>query len=133
MYAGADWIARLLEKDLSPLGREVADLLGDVFRGIYHLSHRALHKVEWSNPHCIRIVLGNYLATWDSNELTLLVVLSHDRMIRIELRGVGPGYTEITFHKRKTREGLLMERLPTMERHIKLIRNQFEKADTEKE
>ena len=46
-YAGAAWIRSALGRELSPLGAAVADLLGDVFAGIYHLDNADLRKVDW--------------------------------------------------------------------------------------
>ena len=43
-YAGADWLQGVLRYKqpnliLSPLGRSVADLLGELYLGIYHVSY----------------------------------------------------------------------------------------------
>jgi len=42
MYAGASWIKSSLKKEMSPLGEAVANLLGRVSRGIYHLKTSSL-------------------------------------------------------------------------------------------
>lgn len=124
-YAGADWIKKDLQVDMSPLGEAVADLLGDVWYGIYHLDERSLSRVDWGDGFCIRYTLRGSLATWDFNHLTTLVVLSHDRLIRFSIEGVGPDYIRLMFHQRETRKGSTMERLPTIEEHIKLIRQHY--------
>lgn len=126
LYSGSDWIKDSLGvKNISPLGIEVADLVGNVWRGIYHLPTSSLKKVEWSNTDTMSIVVSSYLSTWDSNLLTILVILSHDRMLRLEIEGVGPGYMRINFSKREIREGSTSKCLPTIEDHIKLIRNHY--------
>lgn len=125
IYAGSDWIKSSLKVDMSPLGVEVADLIGDVWRGVYHLRFGQLKRVNWSDKNCIEINLGEDFATWDFNTLTILVVLSHDRMIRVEMRGISPGFTKMYFTKRKFRTGSTSTRLPTIEEHIQLIRNHY--------
>ena len=124
-YAGAKWIERSLQKPTSKLGRDVADLLGDVFKGIYHLPSSALKKVDWEDEYCLQFTYYGFLSTVDFNKLTALVVLAHDRMIRISICGVGPGYMRLMFHQRNKRTGSMSERYPTIEDHIKLIREHY--------
>jgi len=108
---------------MSPLGEVVANLLGRVVRGIYHLKTSSLKKVDWANPHWIEFVWYGDMATVDFNNLTMLVVLAHDETIRVNLQGCGPGYMKMLFHQRKTRTGSISERCPTIEDHIAQIRN----------
>lgn len=125
-YEGANWIEKTMKKEMSELGKAAADLLGDVYLGIYHLSRASLLKVEWNCPHQIQISVYGEMATVDSDLLTRLVVLAHDRMIRVSIEGLGPNYLRLIFHKRSVREGRLFERCPTMEDHIAIIRNHYE-------
>lgn len=125
MYAGANWIKESLKKDMSPLGEAVANLLGDVFLGIYHLPNNSLKRVDWSNNHWIEYTLHGTLETVDFNGLTIMVVLAHDRMIRVSMQGVGPGYIRLMFHQRNKRTGSMFERYPTIEDHIDQIRKHF--------
>lgn len=127
-YAGSDWIRDSLKIDhMSPLGIAVADLLGDTFLGIYHLSTTSLRKVNWRDPRHIEATIGVSLSTYDSDELTRLIVLAHDRMIRVEIAGLAPRFLRLTFHQRKKREGSLYERMPELETHIETIRNHYAK------
>lgn len=57
-------------------------------------------------------------ATWDHNLLTRLVILGHDRTIRVELRPSGPGMIGFALWKRHSRDGEMHERHPTMEEAI---------------
>ena len=123
MYSGASWIKTSLKKEMSPLGEAVADLLGRVFRGIYHLNTTSLNKVDWSNDYWIEFTIDRGLSTVDFNDLTALVVYGHDQMIRIELTGTGPRYMKMLFHQRKTRTGSMSKRYPTIEDHIFELRN----------
>lgn len=121
-FKGADWIKESLKKEMSPIGENVADLLGEVYAGIYHLDHRSLDRVHWDDPYFIRIIISyRGLSTVDSNQLTALVVRAHDRMLRMDLSSVAPHRLELIFHQR-SREGDFYHRCPTIEEHIKLIR-----------
>ena len=127
MYSGASWIKRSLKKEMSPLGEAVANLLGRVHRGIYHLRTSALERVDWSNNQWIEFVYDGNMATVDFPDLTMLVVFAHDEMIRVSLEGCGPRYMRMIFHQRDSREGGMSERYPTIEDHIEKIRS-MEKA-----
>ena len=113
MYSGADWIKRSLKKEMSSLGEAVANLLGRVFAGIYHLPSNSLQKVDWSDPYCLEFTFYGELATFDFSHLTALVVFGHDEMIRISIRGCGPGYIKMMFHQ---------QRYPIFENHIMELR-----------
>ncbi len=106
--------------------KNVADLLGDMFMGIYHLDYKALKRVDWSNDFHIKYIYYGDLATIDFDRLTILVVLAHDRMIRVSIQGVGPQRMKIIFHQREKRKGSMMERCPTIEDHIKEIREYYD-------
>lgn len=123
-YAGNEWLEPGIGvKEISPLGKNVADLLGDVFAGIYHLDYNALRKVDWSDKRCIQFVLGWHdLSTFDCDELTRLVVLCHDRMLRMSIEASTHKYLKLTFHCRNKRNGNQFERIPTIEQAIHRIR-----------
>ncbi len=123
-YSGSDWLKNSYsEKIFSSFGIEVADLLGQVWRGIYHMPASSLRKVNWSHPDFVEINIDKTLATFDYSNLTELIVLCHDRMIRLEINPLNFRYLKIYFHKRKTREGDICRKMPTIEDHIKEIRN----------
>lgn len=125
-FAGADWIRSAFKPEpvMSPLGIAVADLLGDVFAGIYHLNPTSLRRVDWTNPSHIACNIDRTLSTFDFAELTYLVVLCHDRCIRFSLAGNGPRHMEMLFHQRQ-REGSVSRRHPTMEDAIQSIRSSY--------
>lgn len=106
-YAGSDWIKRRLpfvhpEMEMSNLGEKVADLLGELFCGIYHLDHKALYRVDWSNNSWIEFSLGwHELATVDFDELTRLVFLAHHFAIRVSISASTHKYLKIMFHQRQ--------------------------------
>jgi hypothetical protein len=57
----------------------------------------------------------------------MLVVFAHDEMIRVSIEGCGPHYMKMIFHQRESRDGGMATKYPTIEDHIKQIRN-MEKA-----
>lgn len=131
-YAGADWIQRCLEHGMSPLGRDVADLLGEAWCGIYHLyeSQRSVRRTDWSDSYCIELsVPTSGLATFDLDRLTRLVFLAHDRAIRIELCGSAPRLVKLQFHRRNGREGRLSERHPSVEQALAQHRERYPEDD----
>lgn len=124
-YAGSDWlIASRNAVKLSPLGIKVADLLGEVYKGLYHIPASLLRKVHWEDEDFISVSVFDGLATWDYDQLTKLVVLGHDIMVRIEIVSCCPGYLKLLMSKRDERDGSIMTGYPTMEEHIKMIRGE---------
>jgi hypothetical protein len=113
-YAGAGWVKAMTGKPMSPFGEKVADLLGDLFLGIYHIE-RDVRRAEWSTRGWISMTfVGNAWATWDGENLTRLVVLAHDRCIRVSMEAAAPRVMRIDFHPRE-REGPIYRRHPTLE------------------
>lgn len=125
-YAGSDWIKGSMKKEMSPLGEAAANLLGDVFLGIYHMDTSLLKKVDWTDKYYIIVpIWSSALSTVDNNELTRLVVLAHDRMMRVDVMPHAFRYMKLGISQRTVREGDLSERCPTMERHIQIIRGHY--------
>ena len=95
-YAGADWLQGY--RDLSPLGVDVADILGQAWAGIYHLDKEVLHKrCDWKSDRWIEVVINGPLSTWDNSRLTALLVLCHSKKIRLQLAGAALGYLRLAF------------------------------------
>jgi hypothetical protein len=123
-YAGADWIYDVLGKELSPFGTRVADIIGIVTRGIYHVSDE-VKKIEWDNDHFIEWRTHKSMATYDFGTLTELVVLAHDRAIRIEIEPCSRTTLRVMFHPRKKGGASLSlwERHPELEHHVEVLRS----------
>ncbi len=102
-YMGAEWVrASLRVGDMSEFGARVADLLGDLFQGIYHLDSDKLLKVDWSSTHHIEFALGwKSMSTFDDSLLTHLVLLAHQRAIRVEISGRTHHFLTLRFHPRE--------------------------------
>lgn len=116
----ARWLGFYTKSDFSDLGKEVALFLEEMW-GLHHLNTTSLKKVNWSNSHWIAFTYFGTLSTVDNNDLTRLVVLAHQRMFRLSLKGNGPGYVELMFHKRTCRTGSIYNRCPDILEHVKEI------------
>lgn len=123
-YAGAEWLVGNGKK-LSPLGRTVADALGYVWRGLYHLPDTAIAAAEWGDNRCISVWIHGDVATFDSGYLTALVVVCHDLGLRMAVDPHGPGRLKLTFWQRTTRDTRLCERMPTLDQHVEAIRSGY--------
>ena len=115
---------------ISPLGESVADLLGLVWRGIYHLSWPVLRRTDWADNRLIAVRIADELATWDFNELTQLVVVSHDMQLRMSITPHGPRCLMLRFWQRQgqydfdAREGYATH-IPSLDDHVEAIRSNY--------
>lgn len=123
-YAGSDWLAAQLKHwkpgaEISPLGRNVADFLGELHYGIYHLDYGALKRVDWTDNLHIQIVLydGGQLATTDFDTLSRLVFLAHHMALRVELKAASSKYMRYIFSQRQ-RSGAIYERHPELDEAV---------------
>lgn len=152
-WQGAEWLERNLEcqrkinaasrskkkpkvaEKLSPLGRAVADLLGFVFRGIYHCDTRALMRVDWENTWYIEIPMqrGHELATYDGGELMWLITAANDLALRVAVRSQFGGGLLIGFspriHEGERADLNIYEKLPRLNEHIAKIRTYYRLVD----
>jgi hypothetical protein len=103
-FAGKDWLRSNLKyanpkMTLSPLGVKVADLLGDLYYGLYHLDNGVYEKVDWSNNHHIEIILpDSNWSTFDFTQLTRFVFLCHEYGVRGQLQVANFGRLRFLFH-----------------------------------
>lgn len=127
-YQGANWIkAALKPEEMSELGCKVADMLGDLFQGIYHLDDDKLKAVDWASNHHIEFALGwTALSTYDNSLLTHLVLMAHQRAIRVQISPRSNKYLSMVFHSRKSgMEHEWHERHPTIEEAIAAFNKNF--------
>lgn len=141
-YEGAGWVQRQLNADnerisrnklknrvpkplktMSVLGRQVADLLGFVYRGIYHTN---IDNTDWGNDEYITATVFQPLSTFDDRKLTELVVLCHAKKLRMQITAGGPHRLKLTFSPRKERKGDIAESHPTLEAAVEHIRSQYD-------
>ena len=96
---------------------ECSCMFADVVGGFHHI----YGKIKPWGDGIQTNVLGSW-ATFDFNQLTHIVVLAHDRMIRVEIGSSGPRMFRVIMFKRHTREGRMSQKHPTIEDAIAVIR-----------
>lgn len=94
---------------------ECCELLRDLFGGFHHMRLSLVKEHGYGIAYSVR---HKSLATFDNSQLTRLVFLAHDRMVRVEIEGSGPGMFKLCLWKRHKREGSLSERHPTAEKAL---------------
>jgi len=126
-YAGHEQLHALGIK-YGKLGALVADILGQVWQGIYHLPAHGGKGLcaDWTNEQMIEVLLRvPELATFDGMHLTALVILCHDHCLRLSIQPRCKAL-RLQFHPRQGRDGRMFERHPTIEQHIETIRGALE-------
>lgn len=113
---GAKWIKESFKIEMSPLGERVANLLDDVFSGIYHIN-KEVASVDWTNDSYIEMRLGRTLSTYDFSLLSALVFASHDHAIRVEISPMSNRTMQFLFHGRQ-RGGSGWEHHPKLEEAV---------------
>ncbi len=114
----------LTRKTMSEAQTACLDLLCEVFHGEHHTPDRiyAFGRGIKCN------VFGSQMATFDFDYLTRLVVLAHDRCVRVEIAPSGPGRVGLALFKRAGRDGSIYDRHPTMEQALERIRPRVAQA-----
>jgi len=121
-----DWLKRnykkLADVEFSELGANVAWFLEKMW-GLYHLDDDRLKKMEWDNDHYLLYVHDRSMSTIDNDDLTRLVVLAHQMMLRVDVRGYRPNHVELMFHQRRSRnrQDGISYYCPTIEEHVAAI------------
>ena len=124
-YAGAENVQSWFKGEMSPLGIAVANLLGEMVKGIYHLD---VNKVDWAEQRRIVVNIDKYgtrLSTWDWDELTRLVFLCHDRALRVEIEPCNFRIIRLIFSQRTSRIGDFCTRHPTVEMALENHRERY--------
>ena len=100
---------------------ECVKMFADVVGGFHHVTGTF-------KPQGDGIKVSAYASRWatfDFDGLTRLVLLAHDRMIRVAVAPSGPRMIGFEMWKRHTREGSMSERHPTIEQALALHRRTF--------
>lgn len=92
---------------------QALDFFAEFYGGEHHI-HQEVKK--YGDGWCILHDLQ--LATFDTDGLTHLVLLAHEKAVRVGIEACNPRYMKISIHQRK-RGGRMFERHPTLEEIIK--------------
>lgn len=131
MGKGAEWMQKQLNYlktpvQMSELGKSVADLLDELFYGIYHMDYKTLYKVNWNCDFYIKISIGNTdWATTDFDYLTRLVFLAHHRAIRVEMSAGNFTNIHLIFHQR-SRKGSIPWKHPTLDEAVEKFKKEVQ-------
>ena len=101
-FAGAGWLSRQLDQPLTPFTTKVANVLGQVHNGLYHIdkavfSRKMLTSKQWHRQAFMSVTLFGQLATFDGDALTVLVLCCRKAGISVEIHGSFRGYTKLLF------------------------------------
>ena len=96
---------------------ECHKMLADVVGGFHHIYNDVKPFGDG-----IKTNIHGQWASFDFNQLTRLIVLGHDRMIRVAIERCNMQYFCLVLHKRHNRDGHMYERHPTIEEAVKTIR-----------
>ena len=100
---------------------ECCKLLADVVGGFHHI----YTPIRESGSDGIETNICGSWASYDFDQLTKIIIMGFDRMIRIEISSCNMRYFKLRLHKRHKREGLIMEKIPRIEEYIEKIRAEF--------
>ena len=112
-----EWIESAYDVKCSEIGKQVANILGYVGRGIYNAPFNT-KKVDWTHPICIEVNWGQSMANYDGCQLTNLIIECHRRKVRVSIQP-NMRTLKIMFWQRSSRTGSMFERMPDIEDMIK--------------
>jgi hypothetical protein len=90
------------------------------------MEEKQIQRTNWANQHFIEIEVKDGWSTYDSSDLTWLLVLCHELALRVEIfapkqRYAKPPYLRLLFTQRD-RRGDLFSRHPTIEEAVVNVR-----------
>lgn len=97
---------------------EATQFFSKFYGGVHHIPNGSI--IKYGSGWSVNNNNGS-LSSYDSNDLTRLVVMAHDECIRVELIPARQGVIKIAIWKRE-RVGNFMDKHPTLEHHIQDIR-----------
>ena len=116
-----EWIEGNTKQKLSPLARNVAQVLEAMGCGGVYNRPISFDRVDWTNESWIEINWGGTLASWDSPALTALWAWGAALKLRVEVEPSSPRHIKLIFWQRKEREGSMCSRLPTARKQIEFV------------
>jgi hypothetical protein len=121
----------IMPPKLTKFQRKVADIIGMMGGGIENVPIN-WEKASWDwakDPNKgFACVYQNTLATWDFNQLTLLVFLCHEARIRCEITGHAANMIKLSFLSRASR-GDMKTAHPNLDEAVKWFKERYLPAD----
>lgn len=104
--------------EVSAFGERVGDLAWELFGGLYHLSEKSIKRADWANKSNICLVVADgQFSTYDSDNLTRLVILSHKYNVRSGIKAATHGYIRLEFVN-VDKTGFLRDRHPNIDEFL---------------
>lgn len=117
------WIGYFTKAEPSECVLRCVGLLAEWQCGTHHITdYINVKKIDWQHPFLLSVCYRGDLATFDFDNLTRLVFLAHDLLIRVELCGASNRYIRLHLHPRGMRDGGMSERHPTAIAALELFR-----------
>ncbi len=101
---------------------ECAKFLASLFGGFHHMFGIIRETRNGVYINCTSA--KNHFSTYDYDFLTRAVVKAHDQCIRFGIEPSGPGMLHLSAVKRKSRDGYVFDKRPTLEQAIEKIRGE---------
>ena len=115
------WVAAFLDRELTLPEQALVWVLCAGRWNAYHIDGTWQRLKEWGNGVAVNFEPGNGLATYDSSELTSIVIAAHDIGARVSISPCSPRHLRIVLHL-KGRDNEMWERHPTLEQAIVRLR-----------
>jgi len=102
-HSGADWMSRMAKVPFSPLGVRVANVLGQMGKGIYHYQNDLFDRraPQWQREDEIAVSLYGELATIDGCELSSLLMCCQAAGLTVEVFGHSHDLVHLAFTQRE--------------------------------
>jgi hypothetical protein len=95
----------LLPETLNPFQARVVDIVGMVGGGIYNAPICQPRSINWTyGGHGVSLTWDREMASFDFNQLTMLVFLCHEARIRVQVESAGPKRMRLSFWQRAAPE-----------------------------
>jgi hypothetical protein len=95
----------LLPEKLTPFQARVVDIIGMVGGGIYNAPICQPRAINWAHGGAgVSLMWERDMASFDFNQLTLLVFLCHEARIRVQITSGGPKRLRLSFWQRVSPE-----------------------------
>lgn len=116
----AQWVEGHLDRELTPFQVKAALVLCRAFGSPWN-SPWNWSNVNWEFGRGISVCAYTTPSTYDSDDLTRLVIAAHDECVRVEILPATPRMLRIAIHPRE-RDGGMGRRHPTIEDAIARFR-----------
>lgn len=99
-----DIIKHYTKEPLSENARKSLIILSEVFGGLHHLDSDQLKYFDYQSDYFNQYLLNRSIATFDSMELTCLVIIAHDMAVRFEIQPTNLDPTDEYFDRKLLQE-----------------------------